>query len=277
MTDQKTTHDLGILKGKLLFFGGVYSNLQALEALRLWASENSFASHQIFCTGDIGGYCANPMECFDLIRNWQINTIAGNVELQLKDNKDDCGCEFSPDGRCDLFSKTWYNYIKKQMDAVTGTWLTTLPHHITFTYAGKRFAIVHGSWFNTSEYIFDSTSWLIKKNNLEAAGVDTIVAGHCGLPFLNRHEHLTWFNPGVIGMPANDGLSNVWFATLELRNGLLDFRFHPLHYDHTKAAALIVKNQLPVSYAKTLETGIWDNCEILPAEEAGRQGFKLTL
>ena len=32
---------------------------------------------------------------------------------------------------------------------------------------------------------------------------------------------------------------------------------------------------LPKTYQKTLRTGIWDNCEILPTFEASLQGLKI--
>lgn len=277
MIDKKITLDLGDLEGRLLFFGGVYSNIQALGALQMWASDHGYLPDHIFCTGDIGGYCANPGECFDLIKNWHIHSIAGNVELQLRNDEDDCGCDFTADGRCDLFSKTWYNYLKQHTDTANKEWLHTLPHQINFRFANRKFVIVHGSFFKTSEFIFDSTPWQIKKNNFDAASADTIVAGHCGLPFINQSDNLSWLNPGVIGMPANDGSINVWFATLELVNGSFDFRFHKLDYNFKEAKKRMIENQLPISYANTLETGIWDNCEILPEEETRRQGMKLIL
>ena len=56
-----------------------------------------------------------------------------------------------------------------------------------------------------------------------------------------------------------------------------DFRFHKLDYNFKEAKKRMIENQLSISYANTLETGIWDNCEILPEEETRRQGMKLIL
>lgn len=273
MSDQKIIHDLGSLEGKLLFFGGVYSNLQALEALQKWAGENGYLPNHIFCTGDILGYCAQPVECVELIREWNIYSIAGNVELQVREDKDNCGCHFTSGGRCDVFSKNWYSYIQSKMNTRTKEWLHTLPHHIQFDYGQHKLTMVHGSWFDTSEFIFDSTPWLTKQNNFDASGSTIIVAGHCGLPFINQQAPSTWLNPGVIGIPANDGTTRVWFATLEEdeKNETV-YKFHSYQYDNKKASELIRKEGLPPSYADTLLTGLWDNCEILPEEEANKQG-----
>lgn len=273
MTEEKTIKDLGTRTGKLLFFGGVYSNLQALEALQQWAVANHFAPENIFCTGDMAGYCAHPVECFQLMKEWGIHTIAGNVELQLRNGEDHCGCDFRSGGRCDLFSRNWYAYAQSKMNPETIDWLHTLPQFIRLTYGEKQLLVVHGSWFHTAEFVFASTPWAVKQKNFEAAGVDVIVGGHCGLPFADVRHGKHWLNAGVIGMPANDGTDRVWFLTVQHNNaGEIDYRFHSLQYNHTQASDAMQEAGLPASYASTLATGIWDNCEILPEKEAAQQG-----
>ena len=37
----------------------------------------------------------------------------------------------------------------------------------------------------------------------------------------------------------------------------------------------MLQNKLPVSYANTLETGLWDNMEILPDHERSFKGRKM--
>ncbi len=276
--EQKIIKDLGAIHGKLLFFGGVYSNLQALQAIQQWADANDYNPQNIFFTGDVLGYCAQPLECIDLLKNWKVHCIAGNVEIQVRNNKEDCGCDFSDGGRCDLFSKNWYSYIQSNVDDAAKQWLHTLPHHIQFMYSDKKFVLVHGSWFATSEFIFASTPWTVKQKNFNAAGADVIIGGHCGLPFADQHQNLLWLNAGVIGMPANDGNSAVWFLTLETdEKGKITHAFHQLKYDFQTASNLMREKGLPLSYAQTLVTGIWDNCETLPQWETEQQGKPIHL
>lgn len=277
MNEEKIITHLGEIEGKLLLFGGVYSNLQALSSLKKWAEENNFLPQNIFCTGDILGYCAQPVECISLVKDWGIHSIAGNVELNLRNNEVDCGCDFESGGRCDLFSKNWYSYIQSKIDLPSTIWLNTLPHHLQFNYGKDKVTIVHGSWFHTSEFIFNSTEWSVKKNSFSGSDSTIIIAGHCGLPFINQQKELTWLNPGVIGMPANDGSTKVWFATLELKDEKPIPQFHQLEYDHDTTRSLMIAYHLPLSYADTMVTGIWDNCEVLPAEETSLQGQKIVL
>ncbi|HET8828476.1 MAG TPA: metallophosphoesterase family protein, partial [Pelobium sp.] len=67
--------NLGALEGKILVFGGVYSNLQALEAIKKIALAHEIAKKNIICTGDVVAYCAQPKECVQLIKDWEINCI----------------------------------------------------------------------------------------------------------------------------------------------------------------------------------------------------------
>lgn len=260
---------LGNIKGKILVFGGVYSNFQALESLKAYANKTGIPPQNIFCTGDVAGYCAQPEECVQLVKSWGINCIAGNVELQLASGEDDCGCDFDEGSRCDVFSRQWYPYAQSRLSSDSIQWMKSLPEHLSFNYYGKKVVMVHGSYSGTSDFIFKSTPWEEKLKHFKATGADIILAGHCGLPFKDEKDGFQWLNAGVIGMPANDGETAVWFMEM---NENLDVKHHQLEYDQKTANRLMVENKLPAAYAKTLLTGIWDNCEILPEAETNQQG-----
>lgn len=271
---EKNIKYLGKLKGKLLVFGGVYSNLQALEAIKSLAFADGISPENIICTGDMVAYCAQPKECIQLIKDWGIHCIAGNVELNLVNDVDDCGCNFEDGSRCDIFSRQWYPYLKSQVNQDDINWLANLPEFLSFAYADKKIAVVHGSFFDTSEFIFKSTDWEKKQTNFDALNADIILAGHCGLPFSQTNEDKLWINLGVIGMPANDGTPRVWYAILDDANGF-NFEIKALEYDFEKASELMEGKPLPKTYQQTLRSGIWDNCEILPNYEAQLQGIEI--
>ncbi|WP_286748399.1 metallophosphoesterase family protein [Roseivirga sp. UBA1976] len=263
--------DIGTLCSEVMVFGGVYSNLQALEALHEIAGEKEIPASNIICTGDMVGYCAQPVEVLDFIRNWGIHAILGNVEIQLKEGEEDCGCNFNDGSRCDLFSRQWYPFAQSQVRSEQIEWLRELPEFIRFQFAGKSCFVLHGGLENTSEYIFESTPDERKRAILDQTQSDIILAGHCGLPFNSPVEDKLWLNPGVIGMPANDGTPRVWYMLLNDRNGF-SFQHQSFTYNHDLANQLMLEKGLPKTYAATLKSGIWDNCEILPEVEAGRQG-----
>ncbi len=271
----KKIENIGKLSGKVLLFGGVYSNLQALEAIAEVAKNENITPENCICTGDIIGYCAQPEETIRFFKDWNPRSIAGNVEIQLSENADDCGCDFTKGSRCDGFSQLWYPYAKSKLTHETIAFIKNLPEFIQFELANKKITVVHGSYFNTSEFIFKSTSWKNKAPNFQATQSDVIIAGHCGLPFSDSQNELLWLNPGVIGMPANDGNPSVWYVILEEKNNLVTFEHKRLTYDYSLANKLMLENGLPNEYAKTILTGIWDNTEILPDAEAKLQGQKI--
>ncbi|WP_375240742.1 metallophosphoesterase family protein [Polaribacter sp.] len=274
--DQKI-ENLGKLSGKTLLFGGVYSNLQAIEALKQIAEKEGIPPENCICTGDIVGYCAQPEETVQLFKLWGAKSIVGNVEIQLRENAADCGCDFREGSRCDGFSQLWYPYAQSKLSSNSLEFLKTLPNTIQFEYASKKATVVHGSYFNVSEFIFKSTDWSKKAPNFTATNSDVIVAGHCGLPFQDQQNGQLWLNPGVIGMPANDGNPSVWYAILDDAKENFNYTHHTLNYNYKLTSKLMQNGLLPEEYSRTIVTGIWDNTEILPAIETGLQGFGIQL
>ncbi|MBO0936344.1 metallophosphoesterase [Fibrella sp. HMF5335] len=282
MTDSLYTKDLATRRGRLLVFGGAYSNLQALETLRGIAGQRQIPADNIICTGDIVGYCAQPEASVQFVKDWGIHAIQGNVEQNIIWGEDDCGCNFAEGGRCDLFARSWFPYAVQSLSTRSVDWLSTLPLHLSFSYAGKLVRVLHGAATDIADFVFASTPWPVKEKSFAATGAEVILAGHAGLPFADRRATdrggaRYWLNAGVIGMPANDGTPRVWYLLLDDTDGLFRYTFHAFTYDNRTAHQLMVANQLPDSYAQTLLTGIWDNCEILPEAEKALQGRAITL
>ena len=272
--DQEIKH-IGTKTGKLLLFGGVYSNLQALEKLISIAKEKGIDPENCICTGDITGYCAQPEETVKRFRTWGALSIAGNVELQLASDSEDCGCDFKSGSRCDDFSKMWFPYTKGHLSQESIDWIATLPENISFDYGDKKITVVHGNYGNVSEFIFQSNADDSKQNCFEQTQSDVIIAGHCGLPFHQSIKEKLWLNPGVIGMPANDGTTRVWYMILELEDGEIKYTHQSFEYDAATAQKLMYNNHLPEAYGDTLTSGIWDNMEILPEVEKMGQGIPI--
>ncbi len=264
--------NIGNLTGPVLVFGGIYSNLQALEQLKVEAGKLGIEPNNIICTGDIVGYCAQPEESLQFVQKWGIHTVAGNVEIQLRENQDDCGCDFNENSTCDILSKQWYPYAKNKVSQNSIQFIQSIPEQLSFTYAKKKITVIHGSAEGVSDFVFKSTPWSIKKRSFEILETDVILAGHCGLPFTDKNESKLWINPGVIGMPANDGDTRVWYFILNDSNGTVSVSPQQLTYNYLLASQLMEDEKLPRNYSKTLITGIWDNCDILPKKETEQQG-----
>ncbi len=278
MTNIPNTKDIGKLSGeKVLVFGGVYSNFQALKRIKVLADQYHIPNTQIICTGDILGYCAQPNECLELIRDWNIHSIAGNVELQIREDQEECGCNFDEGSRCDVLSQNWYAFIQNRISKENKEWLFTLPEFLRFEFSGQKCFVLHGGLENTSQFIFKSTAWKTKADILKITQADAILSGHCGLPFYDYRQNKHWINPGVIGMPANDGTPRVWYGILDWQDNAFEFSHQEMSYDYKLAATFMKEHELPSTYAETLSTGLWDNMEILNAEEKLQRGKALSL
>jgi len=272
--DKEIKH-IGAKNGKLLLFGGVYSNLQALEKLISIAEEAGIQPENCISTGDLTGYCAQPEETVQLFQKWGALSIAGNIELQLASDSEDCGCDFKSGSRCDDFSKMWFPYTKGHLSQQSLDWMKQIPEYISFDYGNKKVTVVHGNYGNTSEFVFKSNATKSKERCFQETKSNIIIAGHCGLPFHQTIKEKVWLNPGVIGMPANDGTARVWYMIMNIEDGEVTYAHHSFEYNAETAQKLMYKNHLPEAYGDTLTSGIWDNMEILPEIEKMGQGIPI--
>lgn len=278
---ERRTHQLDG-GAKLLVFGGPYSNLQATQAMRAEAGRRGIRPSDVICTGDVVAYCANPNETIAELRDWGCRTIKGNCEEQLAAGAEDCGCGFGDGSACDLLSQRWYSYCDRVLDDDNRAWMAALPATLRFEFGGNRIRVIHGGVSETSKFIFASTPADVKAAELQAADADVLIAGHCGVPFVERLGDRVWFNPGVIGMPANDGTSDVWYGVIEMADadgkaGALSFSLHRLAYDAPAAAAALETAGFAPPYAEALRTGLWPSLDVLPDAERAAAGVRMNV
>ncbi|MBU1209781.1 MAG: metallophosphatase family protein [Alphaproteobacteria bacterium] len=263
--------------GPILCFGGPYSNLQASEAMRAEAQRLDIPPDRVICTGDIVAYCANPNETVDLIRAWGCHVIKGNCEEQLAQRAGDCGCGFGEGTACDLLSNSWYAFADQTLRDDLRAWMEELPATLTFDLAGRRARVIHGGVRENSRFIFASTPAAEKASELDEAAADFVISGHCGIPFVQHVGKRIWFNPGVIGMPANDGTADGWYGLIEGTPdyGGLRFSVRRLGYDAIGAAAALGLSGHANGYAEALLSGLWPSLDVLPAKERAATGQRI--
>ena len=201
--------------GRLLVFGGPYSNLQATEALLAEARRLGLGPDRLLCTGDLVAYCAEPQATVDLIRETGCPVVQGNCEESLGADAEDCGCGFEEATLCDLLSQQWYSYSRGRVSDETKRWMAGLPRRLTVRIGGRRLLAIHGGVAQINRFIFPRSPAAEKATELDTAGTDGILAGHSGIPFVEMVGDRLWLNSGALGMPANDGTPRVWYALLE--------------------------------------------------------------
>ncbi len=257
--------DLGDLEGDIALFGGPYSNLQALDALFARAREADVTPDHLICTGDAVAYCGAPGESVDALRASGCTLVAGNCEIQIAADAEDCGCGFQEESVCDALSGAWFNHARKALNAEQKKWLGDAPDFVSFNHAGKRYGVLHGGSTDVARFIWESDEDALFAREWAAleehtGPVDAIIAGHCGLPFLRLTARGPWMNTGVIGMPPNDGAPQTRFGLLS--GGQM--RIELLTYDVEGAIRDMQAVGLPEAYQSALKSGFWPSEDHLP-------------
>ena len=257
--------------GPVLVFGGPCSNLQAAEALFAAAARLGIPPARIICTGDVVAYGADAVGCVSLLRNAGIAVVAGNCEERLGSYSSDCGCGFAPQSACDRLAAAWFAHADAVLGADERAWMRGLPSNFMLHIAGRRLLVAHAGVERSNQFLWASDGPELDRQ-ISCVDVDGIIAGHCGLPFTRISSAGLWHNPGVVGMPANDGTARGWFSVLTPTPSGLEIRHHALAYDSRGAALAMRSAGLPEPYASALQDGLWPSCDVLPLQELARRG-----
>ncbi len=259
--------DLGEIQGNMLIFGGIYSNLAALEALLLFAKKNAIPAQNCICTGDIVAYCADAEASTNAIRRFGCPVLAGNCEVQLAISAADCGCGFDEGSECSFLSRGWYAHATRQVNADNKVWMGTLPKRIVFTRGGERFAVLHGGATDISRFIWPVTQDFEIASEIasltdQVGSIDHVIAGHSGIPMQRIVDGVSWTNAGAIGMPSHNGSPDTSFGYLSDNK----FIIKKLPYDFNTTTKAMETAGLIQGYHETLRSGYWPSEDMLPLE-----------
>jgi len=253
--------------------GGVYANPYALRAFIQDARARG--AQRLWCLGDLGGYGAEPEEIWALLRDNDIECIAGNYEVAIGRGDPDCGCGYR-DPLDNRYAQVMYDYTRAHTSPRYAAWMRTLPRELRTDVDGVQVHRVHGSPVQLNDFWWESLDEQAHRERVRASGADVICCTHSGLPWIRRIDGTLVVNVGVLGRPANDGRREVWYALLDIADGQADATLVPLAYDWRAQAASMRRAGLPEAFVETVETGWWTTClEIVPPPERSRGRFQL--
>lgn len=258
---------------RIAVFGGVYNNHFALAALLEDAARRG--ADAVYCLGDLGGFGPNPEKVRPLLEQGGVLAIQGNYEESLASGREDCNCGYT-DPRDNHFAEISYRYTERRCSPGFKAWMGTLPGRRRVRVGDRELLLVHGSPRRVNEFLFQSTSPApFLEVLLDQNRCDGVLCTHTGLHWHRRlPSGRDVLNVGVIGRPANDGGTGVWYAMLEDRGAELGVERVPLVYDHQGLAAEMRREGLPEEFVETILTGWWTTClEILPARERAASRF----
>ena len=149
-----------------------------------------------------------------------------------------------------------------------------LPRALELTLEALSVRVVHGGINRINRFVFESAREVLAEE-LDEARADIVIAGHSGIPFIHEGKRGVWFNPGVIGLPANDGTRDGWYGLISRDKGEIVLSTHRLAYDAQSEAAAMRGLGHVHDYARTLLTGLWPSLDVLPPKERAASGRRL--
>ena len=119
----------------MLVFGGPYSNLRALAALRARAEQLGIPPSRCICTGDVVAYCVEPEETTAPSATGAATWWPATARSSWPPGSADCACGFEEGSECDRLAKGWYPFANARMSPESRAWMAGLPSTLTFASA----------------------------------------------------------------------------------------------------------------------------------------------
>lgn len=248
---------------KIALFSDIHANLPALQAVL--ADIDARNPDLMVCLGDLVGYAPFPNEVVQLMYARKIPTIAGNYDVGVGINSDDCGCAYkTEDDRAR--GALSIQYTNSTIGDEERAYLRQLPRHLSLDFESNNLKIkllmVHGSPRKVNEYLFEDRSEKSLLHILEQAGADILVCGHTHKPYhkvLQRAGRLPQhvINIGSVGKPK-DGDTRACYVWLEINMNILttdydlSVEFIRVPYDVELVASAIEQSPLPNEFADML-------------------------
>ena len=265
---------------RLAFFGGLYSNYLALEAAISDARRRDV--QELYCLGDMGAFGPYPDRVVSMLREAEVFCIQGNYDDSIGNELPDCQCGYT-DPRDNLFAQISYDYTLSNTNRENRRWSQQLPVLSDIERNGVRMHLCHGSPRRTNEFLWESTtSDAFLDRLIEPSGAGLVLGTHTGLHWTRTtRSDRRFVNVGVLGRPANDGATHVWYTLVDVAERSagpvgqgesgVRVEFVPVEYDFRRLSGEMRGEGLPEEFAETIETGWWTTClEVLPSRERRR-------
>lgn len=257
---------------RIAVLGGVYANPHALEAVL--ADARGRGAEQVWCLGDLGGFGAECDAVWPLLDG--VRCIAGNYDLAIGRGDENCGCGYTS-ALDDHFAQVMYDHTLRATSRAFAAWMRELPATIREDLGDVDVLAVHGSPLAVNDFLWESMDddeLRVRLDGCDGGRPQVLLCTHTGLPWQRRVDDTLVVNVGAVGRPANDGTTDVWYATLDLDRGGPDATLHPVAYDWRAQAASMRAAGLPEPFVETVETGWWTTClEVVPPAERARGAF----
>ena len=239
----------------IALFSDVHANLPALEAVLDDIERRG--PDMAFCLGDLVGYAPWPNEVVEAVRERWIPTIAGNYDVGVGRNSDDCGCAYETDEEQRRGDRSigWTNEV---ITDANRRYLDGLPRHLRVNAGeggdGRELLMVHGSPRRINEYLYEDRPDGSFRRLLDGYDADLLAFGHTHKPYTREISDAgRVVNIGSVGKPK-DGDPRACYVLLTFGDEI-EIEFVRVDYDVEKAARAIEESPLPDPFAQMLREG----------------------
>src|SRR5690606_18797320 len=238
----------------------IHANLPALRAV-LADIESRPGIDATFHLGDLVGYAPWPNETVGLLRERDIEGIAGNYDSTTATDYKHCGCKYEDPHQAEL-SHLSYEWTRQHCSPETKRILGRLPFRLDLRpsgghQSGPTVILVHGTPTLNTLYWTDDRSESFCLAMAEKAGAksgDVICYGHTHKPWQREIDGIHFVNTGSVGRPK-DGDPRAGYVILELGENGPTVEFVRVDYDLEEAMQGIFASDLPDEFAEYLRTG----------------------
>jgi predicted phosphodiesterase len=233
--------------------GDIHANLEALQVV-LEDSRQQRCTHYA-CVGDVVGYCANPKECLDIVRQMDMPTVKGNHDEY-------CSAEAALEG-FNPHAAEAVEWTRLQLSEEDRHWLRDLKYMRLVA----NFAIVHATldgpqrWGYVADKLAAAASFTYQNTavcffghtHLPLAFIrDSVVRGGTYSKFRVEPGRKYFINVGSVGQPR-DGNPRAAYVIYDMVDNTVELR--RLDYDIATAQAKIRAAGLPERLADRLAYG----------------------
>ena len=240
---------------KIAILSDIHGNSWALESVLADIKQKGI--NKIYDLGDSLYGPLDPKGTFDLIKEWNINSICGNQDRYIVENIDK-----------DHENKT-LSFVLNELSVHATDWLQALPKERVID---DEIYLCHGTPNNDTEYLIEkiySDYVGIKQfetidKQLSGVKQKIVLCGHSHSPSIIETTEKTIINPGSVGLPAYDDdlplphkIENhnmkARYCILDLTGNLIIEQI-AVSYDFEKAAERAEMNKRD-DWAKWIRTG----------------------
>lgn len=240
-----------------LLLSDIHSNLEALKSVIKDSEEQQGSVDQLWVLGDLVGYGPDPVDCIELVQQYDTIIVAGNHDLAAVG-------EISID-RFNPYAKASTQWTSTQIGDDHRSYIRSLPLKLVT----RDFTMVHGSprdpiW----EYLVTPTC---ASQNFEHFETARCLVGHSHIPqiFSKKNDYVSQIdfvvgtpltltqermiiNPGGVGQPR-DGDPRSNYAIYDSSQDSVTH--HRVEYDIPTTQKKMIDRGLPIFLADRLATG----------------------